>query len=1215
MMQHLPSIQGEPSSHHLLFPFENSLKQTHNNTNKTVQIKFQSKSLDDLRVHRECQRQQTDDNYVSNTTRTEMDLSAIGCNVNIDINEKQLYDDNNKHDIREQKSQSAPVSPTKIYDKELATFIQCEQKLITDSFVYNIDLSDVNDITRQPQASTAIFYDDDHLSDDISSEPSVNIIHSSLINCCVTIAEENEEELEQLRRDDEEENQRKQYHLLKINDGSIPTVTLHDNDDRADILENENESDITIMNTTNSFEKTQDDNERLSTIYESLSPQLRTEEEEDDDDDDGEEDIYDDAYDKLIVYDIANVESIEKPLTTNPKIEPIMSPSSSYRSPILDGTRIRSCYTDASLEPYSTSTSTLSASNLCGTTTMISSKVFTPPFLNTNEKYFSSPVINNQNNSINKSLVSLPTKQESPSKSSPMSLSVPMLLLPTTTEQRTCMMDNNQLMLLQHVKKMKVIQSSSSSLSDFILPASSSTLKSTIHYEEVPSVHHSLTDCSSIHRISCCAPVNDEDHSTRNKSSADNQRRPSFTRRILTNGLLLSHCSNSNPNHRRAQPPLTFNQYRHQVKPKSEEKLSSLSSPITFSSSSSSSSSESSSPSGEKLMSRSDFILQQQQQQQQNISQQRKATSLKTIAETSNQQPSKILYPIDFQTNHIDQSWYKKRLSPSHHNKVPTSDSGIVIDTVDTRQTSKSSIEENDGDGIPIDITNSGKLKQYQNTYQKTLTDLTIIKKNIVDIESRLCEAMRELEIERALVESEHELVFKQILNASESDQQKIRHLYNDLQLLIERIMAEKNSIRNEIDYTQQILFKLEHELRELEEQCRPSDDKILKKKEIIAETRKKHEDLEFQLMELETRCEAELEQAEEHFQNEQIIVEQNTTIRQNTLHDLDRQQNLILHQVIVEKEKLEREKQKLKLLFKQKKFEANELEQKINKISSKQENSYSNGHHQQSINSVWFNGNTTVYHSTPSNLYSPINYPNGISSPKMNIKDTEQEKLNEIKEMIAVAKLEKMSVLEQQLRERYNELLQCHDEHTKRVELEHKLVNEIQNREYLIQCQVKLREKNRMQERPLTRYLPIRSLDFDLRAHIEGAGHLLDSPHIHITSTSCRGFLLKMGGMKFKTWNRRWFVFDRKRRSLFYYQDKTETKLRGCIYFQSIVEVYVDHLHSISLRSPEPREATFIVKTIERPYYLVAPTVESMRMWVDVIITGAEGNTFAGEG
>ena len=55
----------------------------------------------------------------------------------------------------------------------------------------------------------------------------------------------------------------------------------------------------------------------------------------------------------------------------------------------------------------------------------------------------------------------------------------------------------------------------------------------------------------------------------------------------------------------------------------------------------------------------------------------------------------------------------------------------------------------------------------------------------------------------------------------------------------------------------------------------------LSRKKEIIDETRRKHEDLEFQLMELETRCEAELEQAEEHFQNEQIIITQNSKIRQ----------------------------------------------------------------------------------------------------------------------------------------------------------------------------------------------------------------------------------------------------------------------------------------------------------------------------------------------
>jgi hypothetical protein len=51
----------------------------------------------------------------------------------------------------------------------------------------------------------------------------------------------------------------------------------------------------------------QDYDERLSTIYESPSPQTRTE-----DDEEEEEEIYDDAYDKLIVYDIASLKSIEK---------------------------------------------------------------------------------------------------------------------------------------------------------------------------------------------------------------------------------------------------------------------------------------------------------------------------------------------------------------------------------------------------------------------------------------------------------------------------------------------------------------------------------------------------------------------------------------------------------------------------------------------------------------------------------------------------------------------------------------------------------------------------------------------------------------------------------------------------------------------------------------------------------------------------------------
>lgn len=50
---------------------------------------------------------------------------------------------------------------------------------------------------------------------------------------------------------------------------------------------------------------------------------------------------------------------------------------------------------------------------------------------------------------------------------------------------------------------------------------------------------------------------------------------------------------------------------------------------------------------------------------------------------------------------------------------------------------------------------------------------------------------------------------------------------------------------------------------------------------------------------------------------------------------------------------------------------------------------------------------------------------------------------------------------------------------------------------------------------------------------------------------------------------------------------------------------MYLDHLNSV--KSPNPN-LTFIVKTRERYYHLMAPSPEAMRIWVDVIFTGAEG-------
>ncbi|GAB5581972.1 pleckstrin homology-like domain family B member 3 isoform X3 [Prionailurus iriomotensis] len=128
-----------------------------------------------------------------------------------------------------------------------------------------------------------------------------------------------------------------------------------------------------------------------------------------------------------------------------------------------------------------------------------------------------------------------------------------------------------------------------------------------------------------------------------------------------------------------------------------------------------------------------------------------------------------------------------------------------------------------------------------------------------------------------------------------------------------------------------------------------------------------------------------------------------------------------------------------------------------------------------------------------------------------------------------------------------------------------------------------------------------------DLRQHLERWGHNPENcPHVRVSGGCCRGSLVKMGG-RIKTWKKRWFCFDRQARRLAYYADKEETKLKGVIYFQAIEEVYYDHLRC-AFKSPNPR-LTFCVKTYERLFYMVAPSPEAMRIWMDVIVTAADEN------
>ncbi|XP_061103686.1 pleckstrin homology-like domain family B member 1 isoform X4 [Conger conger] len=239
--------------------------------------------------------------------------------------------------------------------------------------------------------------------------------------------------------------------------------------------------------------------------------------------------------------------------------------------------------------------------------------------------------------------------------------------------------------------------------------------------------------------------------------------------------------------------------------------------------------------------------------------------------------------------------------------------------------------------------------------------------------------------------------------------------------------------------------------------------------------------------------------------------------------------------------------------------------------------------------------------------------------------------KLEEMERMLKEAQLEKARLIECREKEAHARKQMLEEERRRREEAEKRLQEETVHRERLVEKEVKMREKHFSQARPMTRYLPIRKEEFDLRAHIESSGHSVDTCfHVILTEKMCKGYLVKMGG-KIKSWKKRWFVFDRLKRTFSYYVDKHETKLKGVIYFQAIEEVYYDHLRSATKKgffnlklvnklsellpvqfqreSPNP-SLTFCVKTHDRLYYMVAPSPEAMRVWMDVIVTGAEGYT-----
>ncbi|XP_076109688.1 uncharacterized protein LOC143078681 isoform X7 [Mytilus galloprovincialis] len=620
----------------------------------------------------------------------------------------------------------------------------------------------------------------------------------------------------------------------------------------------------------------------------------------------------------------------------------------------------------------------------------------------------------------------------------------------------------------------------------------------------------------------------------------------------------------------------------------------------------------------------------------------------------------------------MDQSFSRSRLSggstgsrKSDDRLTPVNNEALISKSRE-RLRSDSSMES----------STSQQLDKLKQTKAELIKNIASLKQQIVEIETQENEAIRELEMERALLEGEHNTEMEEL----QQEQDRINALKLQQAELIERSAKEREKEIEIMDKKQEELFDLEKKHFETEQMLSSCHDREKEKikeqfdreQESIEQKHKDFDDLEFKQLESEARYEEEKEKLQKKLMTDQNKLLERYKTRENRLQQIDSQQHDMLSSVRKDIENLEQSRLVLVEQLKKENTKLSELkktiktqtktaedilsdEEKHDSFSDINQNSSQKSSHSSSTTTVtnWlisptnsakvmFTGSTLIeqekkrlvelkrraadegraqweerklreancksfnsLESEDSSVASSCETPSEKETTSLSSGEDNLEKLMELERLLAQAQQEKMSLIEDQVRLRESEMQALHEERSKRETLERKLQEETMLREELVQQQIKMRDHQVKQARPLTRYLPVRNTEFNLKTHIETAGHHLDMcPHVTVSPTSCRGFLHKMGN-KFKTWHKRWFVFDRVKRSLVYYTDKTETRAKGGIYFQAIEEVYVDHLRTV--KSPN-HKLTFCVKTFDRTYYMVAPSPEAMRIWIDVIFTGAEG-------
>ncbi|XP_029553252.1 pleckstrin homology-like domain family B member 1 isoform X5 [Salmo trutta] len=543
----------------------------------------------------------------------------------------------------------------------------------------------------------------------------------------------------------------------------------------------------------------------------------------------------------------------------------------------------------------------------------------------------------------------------------------------------------------------------------------------------------------------------------------------------------------------------------------------------------------------------------------------------------------------------------------------------------------------------------------------QVLNNMEELEQKIKELDNQMDESLREVEVERALVEAEQQAelaALQQERDALETLNTKMSDMEQQAQNQKTPACVSLEAERARVEQLSQSVCELRSQLHCCPEAMKePLQEQLARNSEVLEAETKRFEDLEFQQLERESRHDEEKEENTQQLLRQIADYQRSTVTRKERLVALNKQAGQITQQAQREKDSFLKERTNLQMMLQREKDNLASVERKYADLTGGRGFPLSpislKGSHQPLVQSSscgsilpramsvsssrdtdkrrLHKGQPSSRAASQSNVYlDTYGYcDNGQAYDTMSVDSSDSmetsisacspdnvscasmsnvTKLEEMERLLRQAQAEKNRLIEHKEQEMESRKQALEEERRRREDLEKRLQEETNRRQKLIDREVKLREKQRAQSRPLTRYLPVRKDDFDLKVHIESAGHSADTCfHLSLTEKTCRGFLVKMGG-KIKTWKKRWFVFDRNRRTLSYFSDKHEAKLKGVIYFQAIEEVYYDHLKNAH-KSPNPC-LTFSVKTHDRVYYMVAPSPEAMRIWMDVIVTGAEGYT-----